>query len=217
MQPEWVADIAAGGAKEAAVIARPDAVDPDRFQLTLSLPDIMEREGELRLALNSLDRRGGVIACIAVTVFTVNQKNAEWVIEVGCIQGCSQADGALLTKAATKGLCRIRPKNLLMHALYVIAEHWQIKKILCISDAAHVYRKQPAKAHAIHFSYDTFWEEQHGKRISPYWFELPTRRVMRDIHDVPSHHRSEFRKRQVIEASLLTQIKDRLPSPFRPS
>lgn len=167
------------------------------FQITLGKTDKFDREGELVLQLRDSTQCREVFWI----VFSLNIYVDHTGIEIGCIQGPRGEDARELIKHATKELYGIRPRNLLADALYALATTWGLTEHFGVCNKSRIYNGD--KTHA---DYDAFWLELGGTLGKNGMFRLPTTLNHHQLSEVPSHHRSEYRRRIRLRETLGKQI-----------
>jgi uncharacterized protein VirK/YbjX len=100
-----------------------------------------------------------------------------------------------LNKRLTKEAFGLRPQNLLIAALQAVCKAWHIENLIGIDPKNQVKRRNNAERQGFKFDYLSFWAELGAsKNFSGYW-TLPTQLPLRVLADVPSHKRSQYRKR----------------------
>jgi uncharacterized protein len=174
------------------------AKDGSLLGLCIRPPIFKGCEGELCMQLN--DAHGHPLYRI---VFSIVGERPRMVI--GCLQGPAGAHAKDVVRQLTRNLHGMRPKQLMLALAYAFARHYGIKEIDAISNDAHPLRRA---GRPLHCDYDAFWEEQHGRVMYGGWFALPRSMPHKSEVEVPSHHRSAFRRREALRLqaeSLLTQ------------
>ena len=177
--------------------------ETDSYLLTLAITDFADREGECLLTLvqeNGHKR----IASLAFTITKSAVNHGE--ISIGCLQGAEQPFGAVSMKQATQDLYRWRPKNVLLEAVYAMADVWQIEHIRGVSNRTGVFNSDQRGHQHVFADYDAFWTACGGALVDSGCYQLPARLMHRTIDEVPSHHRSEFRKRTQLKAQVILDI-----------
>jgi uncharacterized protein len=165
------------------------AKDGTLLGLCMRPPIFMGCEGELCLQLN--DVNGHPLYRI---VFSIVGKQCPRIV-IGCLQGPSGEDAREVVRALTRNLHGMRPKQLMLSLVYAFAEHYGIDQIVAISNAAHPLRHA---GRPLHSDYDAFWEEQRGTAVDGGWYALPSAQTHKSVADVPSNHRSAFRRREAL-------------------
>lgn len=162
-------------------------------QLSLSLePSAFAKEGEVGLFL-----RGATGERLYSLSFCLGAGQ----LMIGGLQGPAPGVEEGLVKWLGKEMHGLRPKNLLVTALYVLADCMGGLRILGIGDTAHTC------SHKLKSSYDLFWQELHGELYERHWYRLPERESERDIAEVKSQRRSEFRRREALRAGVVNDIR----------
>lgn len=148
------------------------------------------REGDLALYL--FDSADELVYAMTFSVVEQGQ------LLIGGVQGPKPERGAEIVKEMTRQMHGLRPKNLLLSAIYIIARQYNLSSIKGISDKTHI------KSQHLRSSYNAFWEESGGLADNNGWFDLPDCEPLRDIETVKSQHRSAFRKREVLRTAAMT-------------
>lgn len=182
----------------------------DGSPLTVALcpPIAMGCEGELCIQLNLAD--GKPVYRLIMTVIDHRPTLA-----IGCIQGPDGENSREMVRELTRQLHGLRPKQLLLYLAYAFAQHYGIERICAVSNAAHPLRRNGRKFEA---DYDGFWQEQKGTPIRHGWYLLPAAPGRKSEADVPSQHRSAFRRREALRTAAERLLIDALgPAPARHS
>ena len=88
----------------------------------------------------------------------------------------------------------MRPRDLLLHMLKILAQLVGCKNILGISDDAHRSRHWITRAKKA-AKYDQMWLEHGGLLLDDGFFRLPAQYLKRKDCDIPSNKRSLYRRR----------------------
>lgn len=156
-------------------------------------PSDFYREGELGLYLRNAD--GERLYSLSFSL----GKNGQLLI--GGLQGPRTTMDEGTVKWLGKEMFGLRPKSLLLTALYTLGEQMGGRRLLGISDTAHTC------SHKLKSSYDAFWLEVQGNRHDRHWYRLPEREPERDIAEVKSQRRSEFRRREALREEIACSIR----------
>jgi len=167
------------------------------YQITLQKTCKFDREGELVLQLSQCTGGSSVFRF----VFSLNIYGEYNGLEIGCVQGPKGEDACEIIKCATKDFYGIRPKYLLADALYALASSWNLTEFFGVSNSRRVYQDDQT-----HADYDTFWLELGSTLCGNGMFRLPTALLHHQLSEVPSRHRSEYRKRILLRETLGKQI-----------
>lgn len=150
------------------------------------------REGDL--TLNLRNETGDEIYLMSFSFGPQGQ------LYVCSLQGPSTEQSVEQVKSITKQMHGMRPKNLLMSAIYAVAAYFNITSILGISNNSHI------KSQHLKSSYDNFWQEC-GAILTPEgWYQLPLQEPVRDIELVKSQRRAEFRRREALREAMFQNI-----------
>ena len=161
--------------------------DGGRLILGLRPPIFLGCEGELCIQLG--DELGNPLYRIVVTV------TGERTLAIGCIQGPVGAEARDAVRELTRQLHGMRPKCLMLALACALARHWGMTRVLAVGNAAHPLRDARRRFVA---DYDAFWQEQQGREAGGGWYELPVQPERKSVAEVPSQHRSAFRKREAL-------------------
>jgi uncharacterized protein VirK/YbjX len=103
-----------------------------------------------------------------------------------------------LNKRLTKDAFGLRPQNLLVASIQSIGQVWQIENLIGIDPKNQVKRRMNTERQGFVFDYITFWTEiGASKNFSGYW-NLSNKTPIKDIQDIPSHKRSQYKKRNAL-------------------
>ncbi|NRP21456.1 hypothetical protein LPJGGPFB_04715 [Ensifer adhaerens] len=155
----------------------------------------LAKEGELSCRLLTVD--GGItVATLSFTIGTIVEAGPVF-LWVGGLQGCPKKYGKPFTIQVTRDLFGLRPKDLLIHALYQLKVSFAAKSIMAVSNVGHVSFDVRSGRRWM-ADYDQFWVELGGVARDRYTFELPSSRSRRSIEEVAPSKRSAWRLRQAL-------------------
>ncbi|APC13209.1 MULTISPECIES: DUF535 family protein [Providencia] len=177
--------------REGLVVANIELKSGDFAQLTLIYSQY-PREGDLTLHLKN--ETGDEIYLMSFSFGPEGQ------LYVCSLQGPSTEQSVDQVRLITKQMHGMRPKNLLMSAVYAVATFFHVKSILGVSNQCHI------KSQHLKSSYDTFWLECNGTQTADGWFQLPIQEPVRDIESVKSQRRAEFRRREALRDAMTQEI-----------
>jgi uncharacterized protein VirK/YbjX len=164
------------------------AKDGSLLTLCMRPPIFMGCEGELCLQLCDVNEDP-----LYSIVFSIVGERPR--IVIGCLQGPRGDNAKDVVRALTRNLYGMRPKHLMLSLVYTFARHFGITEISAISNDAHPLRRTGRPVLA---DYDAFWEEQQGMAAGGGWYILPSSQSHKSEADVPSNHRSAFRRREAL-------------------
>ncbi|MFX1716208.1 VirK/YbjX family protein [Paraburkholderia sp. A1RO-5L] len=171
----------------------------ERYALVVSEPVRCWREGLLTVAWR--DVLENVDLAWATISFERHAKSRNRGVLIGGLQGPAGADRERV-REATRACYGLRPKAAVMEAIGEFCRLARVDVLAGVTKKTHV-----SAATDVQFSadYDGFWRELGGVEVDGR-FVLPLRPYHRDISEVPSKRRAEFRRRQTLIAELLEQI-----------
>lgn len=166
------------------------------------------REGEIVINVFQSDLR------VASMAFLLGHHESDVVAYIGAVQGIHggvPAEESLeIFKALTKDFFGLRPRSLLLEVLKVVATKLGAKKIFGISEQ-HRHHRHPYflndEKTVFKNDYNIFWEE-HGGRFNHDigFYEISTAPAIKDLSEISSKKRSQYRKRYAIIESLENTI-----------
>lgn len=177
------------------------------YELILAQTDHFDREGEFRLTLREAETQKE----IGVVAFNLGMMPARR-LDIGCIQG-HKTGGVEFVREITRDLYGIRPKNLLMFALYDLVEIWNIRFIRAIDNTHRIYAKRRelfSRQNYAQADYELFWKELGGMDLGNGWFKLPDHLKQKQAKEVPSKHRAEHRRKLQLREDIRFQIQNLL-------
>lgn len=183
-----------------------DAHSPG-VRILLEQPKWLFREGLLTLSLFCGDHRAYSLA------FSLFKDGERVGIFIGGLQGRSTEGALQRYKDLTKNFHGLRPRDLLIDCLRMLAPALHAHRILAVSDD-HRYIRHPyfgGSSKSDHADYDQAWVDRGGMRVDASHFELPLVASIRPLEDVPSRKRALYRRRsEMLESiqkgrSVLTQ------------
>ncbi|MFX1802723.1 DUF535 family protein [Paraburkholderia sp. A1RO-5] len=170
-----------------------------RYAFVVSEPVRCWREGLLTVAWRDVSEQ--VDLAWATISFERHAESGKRGVLIGGLQGPAGTDRERV-REATRACHGLRPKAAVMEAIGEFCKLAMVDVLTGVTKNTHV-----SAATDIQFSadYDGFWSELGGVEVDGR-FVLPLRPYHRDINEVPSKRRAEFRRRQTLIADLLEQI-----------
>ncbi len=175
-----------------------------RYELRLERsPTWSGREGELTCRLLA-QNEWATVATLSFAVGAARREGPIW-LWIGGLQGSARQYGKSFTVQVTRDLFGLRPKDLLMHAVYALKEHFGASEIAATSNFGHVgrgifgLRRWTA-------DYDLYWTELGGKADGRYTFKLPPRLRRRSAKEVVAAKRSAWRARHALIDEMLEDL-----------
>jgi uncharacterized protein VirK/YbjX len=170
------------------------------YQIELLAVTTMEREGELVLQLRNQD-------CVLFSVaFTFFKRDAIDCVAIGCLQGGRASNSLEQIRVATKDMFGLRPKTLLVRLVQQLGEKLACNDLLLVGNKNRVVT-QPLKKGKVFADYDATWQELQAEPHPDGDFRLPCVVLVEpDLSSIPSHKRSEAKKRFALLSSISQSI-----------
>lgn len=160
------------------------------FKVILSFDSGFKREGSLTLKL--IDKNNLTFYAITFVIKDADQR----LLIIGGLQGPASSDENRATiKLLTRGLHGLRPKDLMIKFIKMIAETWKVNHILAITNNSHVYQAKRRKRHRVKANYDDYWETLNATKFSSEFIELDCIDPRKPIEEVTQSKRTMYRRR----------------------
>lgn len=168
----------------------------DNFKVELQMNRVSRHEGFWAVSIKDLDGKA-----ISNLSFGFLDKKT---ILIASIQGIKDPSRNILelNKQLTKEAFGLRPQNLLVASIQTLCFAWGINNLVGIDPKHQVKRKINTERQGFKFDYVGFWAELGAaKNFSGYW-TLSNKAPIKEITDVPTHKRSQYRRRNQLLDSL---------------
>lgn len=197
---------------QAVTIAHFIGKDGVERRLVLSHPGQFMKEGELCLHLCSGATRLYSAAFSLVGAFGSPAAEGVAALDIGCLQGPDDPAARELVRSTTKALHGLRPRDLMVTALKMLAEAAHAPTLVGVGGARHVYRHW-RKRRKIAFDYDACWAEHAGRPRDDGDYDIAALVTHRPIAELSSNKRAEARRRQALIADIRCQFDAALADP----
>jgi uncharacterized protein VirK/YbjX len=188
-------------------LLRLDELGPD-YHVVLDKPKWFQREGLLTLNIFRGNLRLNSLS------FSFDHLGDERIIMIGAIQG-RRIEGALEEyRQLTKLAHGVRPRDLLIDILRMLAAHQGVTRMIAVSDACRHHRSPyfgKDVARELPLDYDEIWRDRGGVDANDGFFELPVERQVRSIEEVPSKKRQMYRQRYAMLDGIEARLSRVLP------
>ena len=173
----------------------------------LHLPHCWQ-EGEVSLGLFEQDALIGAVTFVLGDAgeFAAALARGESKLMIGGIQGCQSDDGQDVFRRATKAMHGLRPFSLLLHAVRAVAQGLGATRLIAVADAGHALRYKRGKGR-IRLSYDAIWLDHGASAVDASVFDLGIATASKDLADVPSQKRAQYRRRYALMDSVDAEIR----------
>ncbi|MFC5476419.1 DUF535 family protein [Paraherbaspirillum soli] len=159
------------------------------YEIRLSAIATLDREGELTLDLCCDQQRLFSVA------FTFCGNELQPCVGIGCLQGPRGSDAQERVRSATRDMFGLRPKSLMVRLVREIGQAYGCKNLILVANRNRVMVHQMRKGQ-VFADYDEFWQELGAVRRADGDFQLLCGAIPApDLQEIPSHKRSEARKR----------------------
>jgi uncharacterized protein VirK/YbjX len=194
-------------ATQSIELLRLDELGPD-YHVILDKPTWFQREGLLTLNIFR-----GNLRLISLS-FSFDTLNGEQIVMIGAIQG-RRIEGVLDEyRQLTKLAHGLRPRDLLIDILRIVAAHEGAVRMIAVSDACRHHRSPyfgKNTGRELPLDYDEIWRDRGGVYRGDGFFELPVERQVRDIDEIPSKKRQMYRQRYAMLDAIEARILQALP------
>jgi len=173
-------------------IAFLEGKDGEIYTLNFISTHKLDREGEATIILK--DQTGHLLADIS---FTLCCRLNEYSLIIGGFQGPNYQDAQQRIHKATKNFHGIFPKKIVLDTLRQLSQLMNVKNIYAVTNKTHVYKslRYNNRRKYIHADYDSFWETSGGYHIMDGYYQLPVINQRKNIDDIASKKRAEYRRR----------------------
>jgi len=162
-----------------------------------------DREGEITLLLNYQDMT------LASLSFSIIQEQQQRTLLIGGLQGPRKHISSDVIRDATKAAHGVFPKRLLMEAVFILAAQCGVQAITAVGDTTHVFRSlryRHSKGDKFFASYSEFWLSLGGEMRGDELFTLPLSMARKDLEEIASKKRAEYRRRYALLDTLAQQV-----------
>ena len=166
------------------------------FKVELQMNRVSRHEGFWAVSIKDVDG-------IAISNLSFGFLDTKTIL-IASIQGIKDPSRNILelNKQLTKEAFGLRPQNLLVATIQTLCFAWGIENLVGIDPKDQVKRRINTERQGFKFDYIGFWAELGAaKNFSGYW-TLSNKAPIKEITDVPTHKRSQYRRRNQLLDSL---------------
>ncbi|MFV0262181.1 MAG: VirK/YbjX family protein [Kluyvera sp.] len=188
---------------QALPLAQMEGKNGDTFTLELTMQVNLDKEGDSTILMRNAD--GDVLAEMTFTLLDYQNQRT---LFIGGLQGGKRDLPHEAIQNATKSCHGLFPKRLVMEAICRFAERLHVEQILAVSNDVHIFRgeRYQDKNKKILSDYDTFWEALGGERDNQGYYHIPVTIVRKDIAEIASKKRAEYRRRYELMDTIQAQM-----------
>lgn len=170
------------------------------LRIVIDRPRWLRGEGELSVSLFHQEHR------IYSAMFLIVGEPDYRRLVIGAFQGWGNAGAREIYVRLTRALHGMRPRDLLVNILKMVAANVGCIEIWGIADAYH------RGAHALvrcgkNVSYDEVWAEHGGKQNSQGFFVMTAELRLKECAEVPSKKRAQYRRRRELIEDMQSRIR----------
>ncbi len=184
-----------------------EELGPD-YLIVMDKPAWFQREGLLALNIFRENIR------LFTLSFSFDRDGDDRVLMIGAVQG-RRIEGALEEyRQLTKLACGMRPRDLLIDIVRMLAKSVGATKMMGISDGQRHHRSPYFgldTARELPLDYDEIWRDRGGVERGDGFFDLPLKRQVRPLEEISSKKRSMYRARYAMMDRIEEQLNERLP------
>lgn len=149
----------------------------------------LKKEGLMIVALNL-----GGARLYHIDFWLGSNTGGESTLHIGALQGIEE--GLPVLGALAKDFYGYRAKNLVLRVVRLLSAQLRVDHMYAVSDAGHYTRNHFRLDRQLKTSLDKFWLEAGGAlSADPRFFELDKAEPQKNIEDIKSSKRSQYRKR----------------------
>lgn len=176
----------------------------EKLIILLCLYPNFDKEGDVEIRIINSDN-----ISLAKITFSFIQYEGRNTLFIGGIQGPEKNISKDLIKNATKAMYGIFPKRILIDSIYEVVRNLDMNmRKICVGNTTHMYlSKRYIKRKTINADYDEFLESLNSQKMKNSLWELPKELYRKEIEEISSKKRSEYRKRYEIIDKLNEDIR----------
>ena len=188
---------------QALPLAQIEGKNGDTYTLELTMQINLDKEGDSTILMRNAD--GDVLAEMTFTLLNYHDQRT---LFIGGLQGGKRTLPHEAIQNATKSCHGLFPKRLVMEAVCHFAGRLQVEQILAVSNTVHIFRgeRYHDKNKAVLSDYDNFWEAVGGECDQTRYFHIPVTIARKDIAEIASKKRAEYRRRYQLLDSIHSQL-----------
>lgn len=173
------------------------------LHLTLYFEPGQRKEGLLSVVLRSGDGRP-----IYQMIFWISpNKDGEWSLWIGAMQGPNMDHAKDLIKKITKQCHAYRTKNLILHATQEVARAMGLKHIYAVTNQGYYANNHVRRDRKLKTDFSKFWKESGGTPCKDErFYELPIVEYRKSMEEVPTRKRAVYRRRYTLLDEIDTSI-----------
>ncbi len=163
----------------------------EEYRLALMYDSRYQKEGDMTIKL--LDSQDQPFYAVS---FSIRDGNNGRELAIGGIQGPeSSPENKNKIKVLTKTLHGLRPKDLMIKMLTIIANVWDVDHILAVKNSAHIYRARRYHSNKVKADYDAHWKALGATDYNRDFYELKKEEIRKTPEEISRPKRAMYRRR----------------------
>ena len=163
----------------------------EKLHLTLYFEAGQRKEGMLSVML-----RLGTKPLYQIIFWIDKDKQGEWSLWIGAMQGPNMDNARDIIKKITKQCHSYRTKNLILYAAQAVARALELRHIYAVTNYGYYANNHVRMDRKLKTSFSDFWQEAGGRSTEDSRFdELPLVEPRKTMEEVPTRKRAVYRKR----------------------
>ncbi len=152
--------------------------------------------GQRKEGMLSVILRLGETPLYQMIFWIAKNKDEEWSLWIGAMQGPNLDDSRELIKKLTKKCHGFRTKNLILYATQAVARALDLKHIYAVTNYGYYANNHVRMDRKLKTSFSDFWAEAGGHATEDNRFdELPLVEPRKSIEEAPTRKRAVYRRR----------------------
>lgn len=171
--------------------------------------ELFYHPGQRKEGLLSVVLRLGTEDLYQMMFWIASDKEGNWALWIGAMQGPNMKDAKEVIKKVTKRCHAYRTKNLILHATQEIAKSLGLARIYAVTNEGYYANNHVRLDRKLKTSFSDFWRESGGRPLSDArFYALPLTEHRKTIEEVPTRKRSNYRKRYALLDEIDASIRE---------
>jgi uncharacterized protein VirK/YbjX len=161
------------------------------LKLVLYFEPGYRKEGLLSVRLNL-----GQSPLYIIMFWIAKDKNGEWSMWIGAMQGPNMENSRDIIKRVTKYCHAYRTKNLIAYSAQAVARNLGLKHIFAVTNQGYYANNHVRRDRKLKTDFSAFWKELGGWDLADSRFnEIPLVEPRKTMEEVPTRKRANYRRR----------------------
>lgn len=160
---------------------------------------------EIRLSYHPGQRKEGLLSVVLylgsdalyqMMFWIAKDKQGEWSMWLGAMQGPNMENARDVIKKVTKRCHAYRTKNLILHATQEVAKALKLHHIYAVTNYGYYANNHVRVDRKLKTNFSQFWEESGGTPCEDKrFYSLPLTEYRKTMEEIPTRKRANYRKR----------------------